>query len=89
MFTIYGGLHPKSDVDRLYVPKKDGGKGLIVIDGSEVASALKKAKKNKRLQNYKEKALDDQCMRQSKEVRSEQVGFGFRMEISKERQQTL
>ena len=29
LFTIYGGLHPKSDVDRLYVPKKDGGRGLI------------------------------------------------------------
>ena len=28
LFTIYGGLHPKSDVDRLYVPRKDGGRGL-------------------------------------------------------------
>ena len=25
LFTIYGGLHPKSDVDRFYIPKKDGG----------------------------------------------------------------
>ena len=32
MFTVYGGLHLKSDVDRLYVPRKDGGKGLIVIE---------------------------------------------------------
>ena len=22
LFTIYGGLHPKSDVDRLYIPKE-------------------------------------------------------------------
>ena len=22
LFTIYGGSHPKSDVDRLYIPKK-------------------------------------------------------------------
>ena len=25
LFTIYGGLHLKSDVDRLYIPRKDGG----------------------------------------------------------------
>ena len=31
LFTIYGGLHPKSDVDRLYVPRKDGRRGLIAI----------------------------------------------------------
>ena len=29
MFTIYGALHPKSDVDRLYIPRKEGGRGLI------------------------------------------------------------
>ena len=29
MFTIYGVLHPKSDVDRLYIPRKEGGRGLI------------------------------------------------------------
>ena len=32
LFTIYGGLHPKSDVYRLYIPRKDGGKGLIAIE---------------------------------------------------------
>ena len=31
MFTIYGALHPNSDVDRLYIPRKDGGRGLIFI----------------------------------------------------------
>ena len=31
MFTIYGALHPKSDVDRLYIPRK-GGRGLISIE---------------------------------------------------------
>ena len=25
LFTIYGGLHAKSDVDRLYIPGKDEG----------------------------------------------------------------
>ena len=32
LFTIYGGLHPKSDVDRLYTPGKDRGRGLIAIE---------------------------------------------------------
>ena len=31
LFTIYGALHPKSDVDRLYIPRKEGG-GLISIE---------------------------------------------------------
>ena len=31
LFTIYGALHPQSDVDRLYIPKKEGGKGLIEL----------------------------------------------------------
>ena len=26
LFTIYGALHPKSDVDRLYIPRKEGGR---------------------------------------------------------------
>ena len=29
MFTIYGAFHPKSDIDRLYIPRKEGGRGLI------------------------------------------------------------
>ena len=33
LFTIYGGLHPKPDVDRFYIPRKDGGKGLIAVEG--------------------------------------------------------
>ena len=32
MFTIYGALHPNSDVDRLYIPRKEGGGGLISIE---------------------------------------------------------
>ena len=32
LFTIYGVLHPKSDVDRLYIPRKEGGRGLITIE---------------------------------------------------------
>ena len=29
LFTIYGALHPMSDVDRIYIPRKEGGRGLI------------------------------------------------------------
>ena len=32
MFTIHGALHPKSDVDRLYIPRKESGRGLISIE---------------------------------------------------------
>ena len=32
LFTFYGALHPKSDVDRLYIPRKEGGRGLISIE---------------------------------------------------------
>ena len=30
--TMYRGLHPKSDVDRLYVKRMEGGKGLISVE---------------------------------------------------------
>ena len=29
--TMYGALHPKSDIDRLYLKRKHGGRGLISI----------------------------------------------------------
>ena len=29
LLTRYGALHPRSDIDRLYVPRKRGGRGLI------------------------------------------------------------
>ena len=100
--TIYGALHPKSDRDRLYIPRKEGG-GLIFIedcvelairgfegyvhaseerliqaasgdkiDSLEAASALKRSKKEKRLEDWKKKVLHGQYMRQTKEVRSDQ-----------------
>ena len=31
LFTIYGGLHPKSDVN-IYISTKEGGRGLISIE---------------------------------------------------------
>ena len=32
LFTMDGTLHPKSDVDRLCIPRKEGGRGLISIE---------------------------------------------------------
>ena len=32
LFTIYEALHPKPDVDRSYIPRKEGGRGLIAIE---------------------------------------------------------
>ena len=32
LFTIYRALHPTPDVDRLYIPRKAGGRGLISIE---------------------------------------------------------
>ena len=29
--TMYGGLHPKSNIDRLYVKRKEGGTGLLSV----------------------------------------------------------
>ena len=103
MFTIYGALHPKSDIDRLYISRKEGGKGLISIEdcvelairgldmcihgseeilmlaargdkieGLEAASLLKRSKKEKRKEDWEEKVLHGQYLRQTKEVKSDQ-----------------
>ena len=103
LFTIYGALHPKLDVNRLYIPRKEGGRGLISIedcvelairglevyghgseerliqaargekiDGLKAASVLKRSKEDKRLEDWEEKVLHDQCFTQTKEVRSDQ-----------------
>ena len=31
---MHKALHPRDDVDRLYVPRKDGGRGLASIEDS-------------------------------------------------------
>ena len=36
--TMYKALHPRDDVDRLYVFKKEGGRGLASIEDSVDAS---------------------------------------------------
>ena len=34
LMTIHKALHPKDDVDRLYVSRKEGGRGLTNIDAA-------------------------------------------------------
>ena len=34
LLTIHKGLHPKSDVDRLYVSRKEGGKGRVSCEST-------------------------------------------------------
>ena len=46
------------------------------VDGLEAASVLKEAKKEKRLQDWEEKTLYGQYLRQTKKVRTEQRGLG-------------
>ena len=59
LFTIYGALHHKLDVDRLYTPRKEVGRGLISIeDCVELAiRGLKRSKKEKRLEDWEEKGV--------------------------------
>ena len=46
--TMHEALHPRDDVDRLYVPRKEGGSGLACIEDSVDASI-------QRLEDYVEK----------------------------------
>ena len=48
LMTIHKALHPRDDVDRLYVPRKEGGRGLASIEDS-VDTSLQ------RLEDYIEK----------------------------------
>ena len=45
---MHKALHPRDDVDRLYVSRKEGGRGLASIEDSVDASIL-------RLEDYNEK----------------------------------
>ena len=38
LMTIHKALHPRDDVDRLYVPRKEGGRRLASIEDSVVTS---------------------------------------------------
>ena len=48
LMPMHKALHPRDDVDRLYVPRKEGGRGLASIEDSDDASI-------QRLEDYREK----------------------------------
>ena len=41
MITMYKMHHPKADIDRLYVKRKEGGRGLVQIEAAYKAEIVK------------------------------------------------
>ena len=41
ILTIHGQHHPKADVDRLYVPRKQGGRGLMQLEATHAVEITK------------------------------------------------
>jgi hypothetical protein len=41
MLTIHGQHHPKADIDGLYVPRKDEGRGLMQTEGAYITEVIK------------------------------------------------
>jgi len=41
LLTIHGQRHPKADVDRLYVPRKQGGRGLMQLKAAHAVEITK------------------------------------------------
>ena len=41
LLTIHGQHHPKADVDRLYVPRKQGGRGLMQLEAAYAVEITK------------------------------------------------
>jgi hypothetical protein len=40
MLTIREQHHPRADTDRLYVPRKEGGRGLMQVEGAHIAETV-------------------------------------------------
>jgi hypothetical protein len=40
MLTIHGQHHPRADIDCLYVPRKEGGRRLMQVEGAYIAETL-------------------------------------------------
>ena len=41
LLTMHNGLHPKSNVDRIPIPREDGGRGLISVEDCDWKRVLK------------------------------------------------
>jgi hypothetical protein len=40
MLTIHGQQHPRADIDRLYVPRKEGERGLMQVEEAYTAETI-------------------------------------------------
>jgi hypothetical protein len=40
MLTIHGQHHPRADIDRLCVLRKEGGRGLMQVEGAYIAETV-------------------------------------------------
>jgi len=41
LLTMHGQHHPKADVDRLYIPRKQGGRGLMQLEAAQEVEITK------------------------------------------------
>ncbi|KAI5756063.1 hypothetical protein M8J77_021702 [Diaphorina citri] len=69
ILTINQSLHPRADVDRIYIPRKDGGRGLRMIEQVHEVAILGLAKYIKEKENdYLIKFLKDNQDNTSKNI---------------------
>jgi hypothetical protein len=40
LLTMYGVHHPKADIDRLYLPRREGGRGLVELENAYKSSIV-------------------------------------------------
>ena len=100
LLTMHNGLHPKSNVERIYIPREEGGRGLISVEdcvesatlgleryindsderlikaarkisgghNNETEVEYKIRKKNERKEQWREKVMHGQFVRQTEEI---------------------
>jgi hypothetical protein len=49
MLTMYKMHHPKADIDRLYIKRKEGGRGLVQVEAAYKADIINIAEYFKRV----------------------------------------
>ena len=107
LLTMHNGLHPKSNVDRIYIPREEGGRGLISVEdcvesvtlgleryindsderlikaarkisgghNNETEVEYKIRKKNERKEQWREKVMHGQFVRQTEEILGNESWF--------------
>ena len=40
LLSMHNGLHPRNNVDRTYIPRKDGGRGLMCIEDNVILAKI-------------------------------------------------